>query len=332
MWANTEIVRLFEWMRTHNSTVTSEENVGFYGLDVYSLFESIEVVLKQLEKVNPFLARRARAQYDCFQSFHRDERAYIKFMGETSLSCQNEVVSVLQDLLQLKLSGMRDPDEMLFDARQNARVIVNAERYYRTMIHGNEDSWNVRDRHMLESLEHLLDRHGPQSKAIVWAHNSHIGDYRATDMLKQGLVNLGGLAREKWGEEQVALLGFGTNEGKVIASRAWDGPIEVMSVQSGKPGTYESLLHEVSKVIGQNCYSISFRKNRELRRIFSQVRGHRAIGVVYHPQYEHFGNYVPTAFSYRYDAFLFLDQTSALEPLVQDFEREEIPETWPLGQ
>ena len=332
MWANTEVIQLAEKMRSHNSTTLESNQVSFYGLDVYSLFESIDSVLKQLDKVNPFLARRARAKYACFDPFRRDEMAYAKSLSEFPAGCEKEVIDTLQELLKLRLNGLKDREEALFDAQQNARVIVNAENYYRTMIYGNEDSWNVRDRHMMETLNLLLKHHGEDSKAIVWAHNTHIGDYRATDMLKEGQVNIGGLARQEWGDDNVALVGFGTYEGEVIASHAWDGPIEIMKVHRGKSGSYESAFHEVALAQKQKSFFISLDDEQAQSGPLSQIRGHRAIGVVYNPGFERFGNYVPTSLSHRYNAFIFIDQTSALEPLIQDFEREDIPETWPQGQ
>lgn len=201
------------------------------------------------------------------------------------------------------------------------------------MIHASEDSWNVRDRHMTETLQILLDRLGPDSKAIVWAHNTHIGDYRATDMVREGQINIGGLARQIWGEDQVALVGFGTFQGETIASHAWDGPIEVMRVPPGKRGSIESAMHEAGAKLGSSAFFMTGLNENDTRSgPLAQVYGHRAIGVVYQLQYEGFGNYVPTSLSRRYDAFLFFDQSTALEPLIQEFNHQEIPETWPRGQ
>lgn len=303
------------------------KKVGFYGLDVYSLFESIDVVLRQLETINPFLARRARIRYECFSPFIRDEKAYAKSLLDFPEGCRNEVLRNLQELLKLR----SEYKNTLLNLQQNARIIANAESYYRAMIRADESSWNIRDQHMLATLEQLLDYHGGDAKAIVWAHNSHIGDYRATDMEASGLVNLGGLAREKWGEEQIALVGFGTYQGEVIASGAWDGPIEKMVVPPGKPGTYESIFHEFVKRSRIKNFFIDLRGKGTRQGPLSKVRGHRAIGVVYHPAHERFGNYVPTSLANRYDAFIFFDETRALEPMIMGFEREEFPETWPRG-
>jgi len=332
MWANTETIRLAEWMKNHNRTVSEENKIGFYGLDVYSLFESIDAVLKQLEKINPFLAKRARVRYECFDQFNRNEKVYAKSLIEFPEGCETEVIESLEELLSHRLDGAKEAQENLFDAQQNARIIANAESYYRTMIHGNEDSWNVRDRHMLEALDTLLNRFGEGTKAIVWAHNTHIGDYRATTMAAEGQINIGGLAREKWGEDNVALVGFGTYQGEVIASHAWDGPIETMPVPPGMVDSYEEAFHAVSESKGQKAFFLKLKSKGTREGPLAEVRGHRAIGVVYHPTYERFGNYVPTSLAHRYDAFLFFDETKAIEPLHVAFNREEIPETWPQGQ
>ena len=329
MWSNAETVRLADWMRTHNKTVAPEKRAGFFGLDVYSLFESIEVVLKQLQKVNPILARRARVKYACFDPFQGDEKDFAKSLIKFPEGCEQAALETLQDLLRLNAT-LREP---LFNVEQNARIIVNAENYYRTMMHGEEDSWNVRDRHMIETLQSLLENAGPQSKGIVWAHNTHVGDYRATNMVTQGLINLGGLAREIWGDDQVALVGFGTYEGNVIASNAWDGPIQSIAIPAGKTGSYEAIFHEVAMSVGQPSFYIPRLNDPDIRTgVLSEVRGHRAIGVVYQPEYEHFGNYVPTRLSKRYDAFIHIDRTTPLNFLSQSFDLREIPETWPHGQ
>lgn len=335
MWSNTEVVRLGEWMRSHNSARTQQVPVGFHGLDVYSLFESMETVVKRLEEINPFLARRARARYACFDSFWEDEWRYARSLLESSPSCEAEVVGVLKDLLTLKLAEDSDPNDRAFDIRQNARVAANAEHYYRNLAHGTEDSWNIRDRHMLETLEQLLERYagklGASAKGIVWAHNTHIGDYRATEMQAHGQINLGGIARERFGNDQVALVGFGTYQGTVTASHAWDGPIETFNIPPGKPGSIEDAFHQASIARGLRQGWLTF-SPEDRRGPLAQPRGHRAIGVVYDPAHERFGNYVPTSLAQRYDAFIFIDQTRALEPIIQGFQHGEIPETYPSGQ
>ena len=328
MWANTDSVKLAEWLKKFNEKKPAKTQAGFYGLDVYSFFESIDEVIKNLHKIDPVAAKQAKHHYACLDRFERDERTYAKSLHQFPEGCASQVVEALQDLLKLKLSRADASD--LFEAQQNARVVKNAEHYYSALVHGNEDSWNVRDHHMMETLDVLLKRHGPEAKAIVWAHNTHIGDYRATNMVDYGQVNIGGLAREEWGESQVALLGFGTYSGEVVASRSWDGQVEVMPVPPGRVDTYEDVFHKVALGLNSNSFFLWLKddlKNSELKK----MRGHRAIGVVYQPNSDRNGNYVPTSLSQRYDGFVFVDQTHALTPLKQKFSKNEIPETWPRG-
>lgn len=335
MWSNTDIVRLAEWMRSHNQARPSPMPVGFHGLDVYSLFESMELVVKNLEKINPFMARRARARYACFDSFWEDEWRYARSLLESAESCEEQVVDVLKELLAMRLTQDAETNEHTFDIRQNARVVANAEHYYRNLVHGREDSWNIRDRHMLETLEHLLERYtaklGTPAKAIVWAHNTHIGDYRATEMLARGQINIGGLARERFGQDQVSLVGFGTYEGTVTASHAWDGPTESLVVPPAKPGSVEDTFHQSLLSLGHNQAWLSLDQDARQGPL-ADARGHRAIGVVYDPRHERFGNYVLSSLANRYDAFVFVDKTRALEPIIQSYVHGEFPETYPSGQ
>jgi erythromycin esterase-like protein len=324
MWANTEIIRLMEWMKSHNSAEPGRR-VGFHGLDVYSLFDSIQAVLKKLQATQPSLAGLARRRYSCFDSFHGDEIAYARSTLFHDRDCESDVTSMLQELLEARLRA--SSDEKL-DLIQNARVIRNAEHYYRIIVQADEHSWNVRDRHMLETLDSLLEHYGPESRGIVWAHNTHIGDYRATDMAAAGMVNLGGIAREKYGEDQVALVGFGSYEGQVTASHAWDGPVLKLELPPARPGSLEESFHSYCETSGHRSFYLDLREHAEA---FSQTRGHRAVGVVYDPRHERRGNYVPTVLSKRYDAFIHVDRTRALEPLLLPHASGELPETWPVG-
>lgn len=329
MWANIETLKLLQWLREFNyaSERKQKQFIGFHGLDVYSLFESMDEVIKTLKKIDPALAEEAKKQYACFDRFERDERRYAQSLY-FSPGCEQEVLRVLQKVLfSPQLSQYRG---LVFDLEQNARIVKNAEDYYRTMIHGNDDSWNVRDRHMMETLDILLYKYGADSKGIVWAHNTHIGDYKATPMKEMGQINIGGLAREEYGAQHVALLGFGTYQGQVIASHAWDGPIEMMPVPPGRPDSYEDHFHKICLGGNKPHHFVWFKDDTESP-IYHERKGHRAIGVVYDPRYERFGNYVPTILSERYDGFVFIDKTTALTPLSQKFDRKEIPETWPGG-
>jgi erythromycin esterase-like protein len=217
----------------------------------------------------------------------------------------------------------------LFSSQQNARIVANAEAYYRAMIMGDSNSWNVRDGHMMDTLDILLERAGEGGKAIVWAHSTHIGDYRATDMKSAGYVNIGGLARENYGDDNVALVGFGTYEGEVLAGSAWGAPGQVMKLPPAREDSIEAYLHEVAQQTDNARFYMIF--DGEARKPFHEVKGHRAVGVVYDPRHERRGNYVPTVLAKRYDAFIFVDKTRALRSLHAAAQRGEFPETWPTG-
>lgn len=324
MWANSEIMDLMDDLLLWNNQ--SGNKVGFHGLDVYSLQESLEEVVKILERIEPRLAARAKELYACFDPYKHDERTYIRSLYKVPEGCQAQALKALNEILQ---SNLEDGPQIL-DAVQNARIIRNAEKYYRVMISQTEDSWNVRDRHMMETLNILMEHYAPHAKCIVWAHNTHIGDYRATDMLSHGQVNLGGLARELYGEEDVALVGFTTFKGRVIASHAWDGPIQVLDVPEGKTGSLERELHYAVNQVGHPNFYLDFNALEDDSSFYSWI-GHRAIGVVYYPDQERRGNYVATVPAFRYDAMIFFDETSALSPLDMLFDHEKMPDTYPFG-
>jgi erythromycin esterase-like protein len=318
MWANEQVTRLIEWMRLN-------QRAGFYGLDVYSFFESMDEVIKYAEKINPLIAHDVKARYACLDAADRDEMAYAQLLMRFPPGCENEVIENLGEMVRLKVHDNRLTEPRLLDAIQNAKIVVNAERYYRAMFGGGAESWNVRDRHMMETLKMLLHECGSDSKAIVWAHNTHIGDYRATDMAASGYVNLGGLARQEIGN--VALVGFGSHSGTVLAGHAWGAPEEVMQMPPARENSVEDIMHKISVDTGSNNLVFLFHDRDELR----EVRGHRAIGVVYDPQHERRGNYVPTLLSKRYDAFIFIDRSQALKSWHPAKSLGEFPETWPSG-
>jgi erythromycin esterase-like protein len=237
-------------------------------------------------------------------------------------------VDLLRALRRRAPEYRADGPEAHFVAEQNALVLKNAEAYYRAMVRGGPDSWNIRDRHMTETLERLLRHHGPGAKAIAWAHNTHIGDARYTDMAGAGEVNVGQLVRERHGGDGVVLVGFGSYRGSVIAGRQWEAPMERLRVPPAREGSWEDVLHRAG-AHDQLLLPAGARPAPELL----GPRGHRAIGVVYRPEYERYGNYVPTVLPRRYDAFLYLNSTRALHPLheVQPREEGEVPETYPWG-
>jgi erythromycin esterase-like protein len=328
MWANEEVVELAEWLRHQNDSLREEEKTGFYGLDVYSLWDSLYQVLGYLGKHARSALPSARRAFQCFEPYGEDVQEYARATRWVDATCEDEVVALLAELRRTIQPESQDDREARFNAEQNALVVKNAEHYYRTMVQGGPESWNIRDRHMTETLERLMHQHGPRSKAIIWAHNTHIGDARFTDMADEGMVNIGQLVREGHAEKDVVLVGFGSYRGSVIAGEEWEAPMEQMRVPPARPGSWEDILHRAGAADRLLLFD-GVRANPN----FLEVRGHRAIGVVYHPDYERYGNYVPTVLPHRYDAFLFLKETRALQPLheVRVREEGEVPETFPSG-
>ena len=328
MWANWEVAALAEGLKKFNQQQSKKNRrkAGFYGLDVYSLFESMQAIVDYLQNKDPKLADLAKKAYRCFEPYAEDVQAYAWSTRMVPESCEDEVVHLLQQMHHERVTFDHDP-EAGFNAEQNALVMVNGERYYRAMVRSDQNSWNVRDIHMADTLDRLMDFHGDGAKAIVWAHNTHVGDARFTDMSSDGMVNLGQLMRERHGDEAVFLLGFGTHHGTVIAGQEWDAPMEEMGVPDAVEGSWEAIFHRTG-------FDSFYRILKDLRQDNSMLeeRGNRAIGVVYNPMYERFGNYVPTRLPLRYDTFAFLNETEALHPLhVQEEEKAPVPDTYPWG-
>ncbi|MEO9147131.1 MAG: erythromycin esterase family protein [Ginsengibacter sp.] len=324
MWANWEIVALANWMQQHNAGLSADKRVGFYGLDVYSLWESI---MKYLEKTDPSALKLTEKAYQCFEPYKENEgTSYARASQFVPELCQNEIVSLLKEIQQ-KLPTYNTDYENVFSAEQNALIAVNAEKYYRAMIAGGPHSWNVRDRHMSDTLERLLKFHGENSKVIVWEHNTHIGDARATDMVDEGTFNIGELARKEHHDKGVILVGFGSYKGTVIASQEWEARMQTMNLPEAKKGSWEYLLHTAGKE-NKLLMMEDFSSNNTL---MENYIGHRAVGVVYNPQIEKHGNYVPTILPIRYDAFIYLDETRALHPLHIQPDGHQMPETYPFG-
>ena len=324
MWANWEVVELIDWLREFNAEQPASERAGFYGLDVYSLFESMTAVIDYLEEIDSEAVVRARDAYNCFEPYGEDAREYAQSTRLVPESCEDEVVEMLTSLREQTPALGDDPEDQ-FAAEQNALVAKNAEEYYRAMARADVNSWNVRDEHMVETLDRLLDHHGPDAKAIVWAHNTHIGDARATDMEDRGKVNVGQLVRERNSADDVSVVGFGTHRGEVIAGNEWDAPMERMQVPSARQGSLGDVFHRANT----NANDV-FAFCDELAEPFAEPRGHRAIGVVYNPDRE-LGNYVPTVLPERYDAFVHVEQTTALHPLHIEPEDEKPPEAYSWG-
>jgi erythromycin esterase-like protein len=327
MWANEEVVSLAQWLRQHNDRLPTEQKVGFYGLDVYSLWDSMHAVLRYLESNDGSTAAAARRAFECFEPYADDVQEYARATMWIPELCEDEVVDLLGKMRAAAPQFQHDGREAFFSAEQNALVAKNAEKYYRTMVRGDSPSWNVRDRHMVETLNRLMEHHGRQAKAIVWEHNTHIGDARATDMAAEGMVNVGQLVRQQQADDEVVLVGFSTYRGTVIAGREWGAAMESIPVPPGRPGSWEAVLHAASA--GDKLLLLD--RADEASPLWDE-RGHRAIGVVYRPQYEQYGNYVPTILPGRYDALLYIDETTSLRPLHMHMATShDLPETFPSG-
>jgi erythromycin esterase-like protein len=286
-------------------------------------------VLGYLDRVDPEAAQVARSRYGCLTPWSRELAAY----GRASLSkgyalCEAPVTRTLVDLLQKQLSYADRDGDLFFDAAQNARLVANAERYYRIMYYGSRESWNLRDRHMFETLQRVLAWAGPNRKAVVWAHNSHIGDARFTEMgSERGELNIGQLCRQAWGRD-AALIGFGTHSGTVAAASEWDAPMEIKTVRPSRPDSYESLFHEA----GQACALLDLREGLEpgLREALSEPKLERYIGVIYSPETERWSHYSRASLADQYDGFVWFDETRAVIPLPTRITAGE-DETYPFG-
>jgi erythromycin esterase-like protein len=340
MWRNADVLDFTGWLRAHNDGLPNSSNkVGFYGLDLYSLHSSIEAVLGYLAKVDPEAAKRARYRYSCFDHFGENTQAYgYAASFDLTDSCENEVVGQLVDLRRraadyASRDGRVAADDFFF-AEQNARLVKNAEEYYRSMFRGSVPSWNLRDRHMAETLESLiahLENQGQSAKVVVWEHNSHLGDARATEMSERGELNVGQLVRERHGSDSV-LIGFSTYAGTVTAASDWDGPAERKRVRPALNNSYETLFHEV----GIPRFYLSLRKPGSIVTALNEPRLERAIGVIYRPETERQSHYFYARLADQFDALLHFDQTRAVEPLERtpDWSMEdagEPAETFPSG-
>jgi len=324
MWANWEVAALAEWLRDYNQHLPYDQKVGFYGLDVYSLWDSMREMVLYLEKEDSQMAQAVRQAIQCFQPYEDNEHAYAR-VSLTEHSCRDKVLALLKEVRSKAIFLDGDP-EAGFNTEQNALIAVNAEKYYRSMMSFDNESWNVRDTHMMETLDRLLNFHGANAKGIVWEHNTHIGDARATTMKRAGMVNIGQLAREQYGINKVYLVGFGSYQGTVIAGDEWGAPMQELDVPPAREGSIEHALHRQSS---QDRYLLF--SDPVLQEQYEDEIHHRAIGVVYNPQHERYGNYVPSVMARRYDAFIYIDQTQALHPLHMQPHSEKMPETYPFG-
>ncbi|WP_432824887.1 erythromycin esterase family protein [Dactylosporangium sp. CA-092794] len=325
LWANEEVSDFARWLRGHNTGLEEpERQAGLHGLDVYSLWESMREIMVYLREHDPAMVPIALDAYHCFEPFAERPQHYALATRFVPLSCENEVI----DLLVAVRRRAAQDGEAWFSPWQNAETVVDAERYYRAMLRGGSEAWNIRDRHMDDTLTRLLEHYGPGSRGVVWAHNTHIGDARATDMVVRGEVNIGQFARERYGRENVVLVGLGTHAGTVMAGDSWGAPMRVMPVTAARGGSVEHALHPTAPPRAAFVFPPRDAPRPDL---LTAWQDHRAIGVVYHPQDEHDGNYVPTVLGDRYDAFLWFDQTQALWPLHTRRTDELELETFPAG-
>ena len=328
MWRNNEVRVFIDWLRLHNARIALDERVAFHGLDLYSLYSSIRSILKYLDEVDPAVASLARQRYGCLTPWQADPATY----GRAALtgsyrSCEKEVVNMLMELSGKHRDYAEHDGERFLDAVQNARLVANAERYYRVMYYGSRESWNLRDTYMFETLKLLQGFHRPDNKAIVWAHNSHVGNAAATEMSARGETNIGQLCREEFGDS-VYSIGFGTDSGTVAAASDWDWPMEIKEVQPSQRGSYERLFHDVGLpglLLGLRRISSS-----SLRDALSKPRLERAIGVIYRPETELASHYFQATLPQQFDEYVWIDRTEAVHPFATA-ELEGLPDTYPFG-
>ena len=330
MWRNADVLDFVGWLRNYNEH-RHAGRVGFYGLDLYSLHASMRAVLDFLDKVDPDAARRARYRYACFENFGEDTQAYgyASSFG-LSKSCEDEVINQWMEMRRraadlARRNGRVGRDEFFF-AEQNARLVKNAEQYYRAMFHERVSSWNLRDTHMAETLAALVRHLGAKAKVVIWAHNSHVGDARATEMGHRGELNLGQLVRQRYGKN-ATLVGFTTYTGTVTAASGWDNPAERKHVRPALPGSYEELLHKTDIP----NFLLRLGKKEEVTSALREPRLERAIGVIYLPQSERASHYFHAQLPDQFDVILHYDETRAVEPLERTaaWEVGEVPETYP---
>ena len=329
MWRNTDVEAFILWMRQHNAARPMSDRAAFYGLDLYNMRASMAAVLDYLDKVDPGAAAEARTRYACMEPWNAEPAAYGRVALDKGYAiCEAPVVSVLVDLMRRAAEYAEHDGETFFDATQNARLVTDAERYYRIMYYGAHESWNLRDRHMFDTLERILAARGPKSKIVVWAHNSHIGDARHTEMgAARGELNIGQLCRERFGQS-AALIGFGTHSGTVLAASDWDGPAEIKAVRPSRPDSFEALFHGAG--IGRYLVDLRPGHNEALRDDLRTARLERYIGVIYRPESERQSHYARASLSDQYDCFVWFDDTTSVTPLPAQVSAGE-EETYPFG-
>lgn len=329
MWRNAEVASFVDWLRAYNAAHHPDKQTGFFGLDIYNMNASISAVIEYLDRIDPEAAQIARERYGCLTPWQRDPATY----GRASLTtgyakCETPVAHALRDLLANQLKYEEQDRDSFLDAAQNARLIASAERYYRAMYYASAESWNLRDRHMFETLRHLMDWRGKGAKAVVWAHNSHVGNAAATDMGKtRDEINIGQLCREEFGTA-AALIGFGTDRGTVAAADDWDGPMKIKTIRPAHAESYERLCVGV----GARRFLVDLREGQreELRSALMEPRLQRAVGVIYRPETELASHYFEASLPLQFDAYVWFEETHAVTPLPVK-RKEGTPETYPFG-
>ncbi|MCP4319255.1 MAG: protein-L-isoaspartate(D-aspartate) O-methyltransferase [Hyphomicrobiales bacterium] len=328
MWRNEEVREFVDWLHEHNKSRAYDFRCGFYGLDLYSLYVSVRATINYLEEIDPDLAMVARHRYGCLSPWEADPAAY----GHAAVTgayrnCENDVTKMLVDLHAKRQDFMQHDGERFLDATQNAYIVANAERYYRVMYYGSRTSWNLRDGHMFETLLNVMTFKGDQSKAVVWAHNSHIGDASATEMSARGEHNIGELCRKAFSAQSYHI-GFGTDRGTVAAASAWNGPLETMDVNPSHPQSYERLFH----LTGEAGLILPLRAGQELDASteLAMPRLERAIGVIYRPETELASHYFEAVLPKQFDEYVWIDETHAISP-IKTGQAKGVPDTYPFG-
>lgn len=350
MWRNDVVLQFVEWLRKHNqkAQLQGQTQAGFYGMDLYSMHRSMDAVIEYLDSVDPEAAHRARARYSCFDSFGKEPQTYgMATVYGVAEPCEDAVIAQLMELRHqedalVNNEGVLAEDEHFY-AEQNARLAVDAERYYRAMFRGRDNSWNLRDTHMVDTIDALAAHQAEQgqpAKIIVWAHNSHLGDARATEVGQRDQVNVGQLMRERH-PDKTFIIGFSTYQGEVFAANDWDSPGIRKAVRPGLPDSHEALLHQVSQQAGVEKFWINLQAQQQKEKpdaaLLSKERLERYIGVIYAPATERWSHYLKTRLDQQYDALIYIDKTKALNPLdrqsvTEPEVEEDLPETYPTGQ
>lgn len=329
MWHNKEVATFTEWLRQHNAERPFNQRTSFRGLDIYSLRASLLAVLDYLDRIDPKAAKEARQRYGCLTPWHSEPALYGRAVlrGEKD-ACEEAVVEQLQALLDRRIEYMsKEDEEAYFNATQNARVVRAAEQYYRLMYRGSTSSWNLRDRHMFDTLQQLIQAKGADAKVVIWAHNSHIGNASATEMGWQGQFNIGELCRTAYNDKAV-LIGFGTHTGSVAAADDWDSPMQIKNIVPSRADSFERIFHETQ--LPRALIELRNPQHSDARDCLTQTRLERAIGVIYRPESEYWSHYFKASLAEQFDAYVWFDETTPVTPLPSERPQGE-PDTYPFG-